>query len=137
MSIEEENKAVVHQFYDHMRRKEFDSLYDIIAPEFISHRTTGDISRDGLIQGCRMSFDAFPDSTFMIEDMVAEGDRVAFRVTVRGTHQGEYMGIAPTGNRIEQTNQAIIRIADGKWVEAWATLDDLRMMQQLGIIPSH
>jgi predicted ester cyclase len=44
--------------------------------------------------------------------------------------------VAPTGNRIEQTNQAIIRIADGKWVEAWATMDDLRMMQQLGIIPS-
>jgi predicted ester cyclase len=92
MSIEEKNKAVVRQFSDHMRRKESDYLYDIIAPEFISHRTTGDISRDVLIQGYRMSFNAFPDSTFTIEDMVAEGDRVAFRVTVRGTHQGEYMG---------------------------------------------
>jgi predicted ester cyclase len=135
MSIEE-NKEVVRVFYEYLRRKEFDSLYDIIAPEFKSHRTTGDISREDLIQGCRRSFDAFPDNTFTIEDMVAEGDRVAYRVTVRGTHRGEYMGITPTGNKIEQTNQAIIRISDGKWIEAWATLDDLRMMQQLGAIPS-
>ena len=135
MSIEE-NKALVHRFYEYLRENNFNAIYNIVAPDFISHRTTGDISREDLIQGCRMSYDAFPDSTFTIEDMVAEGDRVAWRVTLRGTHLGGYMGINPTGNKIEQTNQAIVKIVDGKWVEAWATMDDLSMMKQLGAIPS-
>ena len=66
---------------------------------------------------------------------VAEGDKVAIRVTWRGTHKGEFMGIAPTGNKIEMTNTLIFRIAVGKLAENWATIDELRLMQQLGVIP--
>ena len=82
-----------------------------------------------------MYFAAFPDASATIEDMVAEGDKVAVRVTWRATHKGEFMGITPTGKQIEMTNTLIFRIADGKLVENWATIDELRLMRQLGVIP--
>ncbi len=79
---------------------------------------------------------AFPDSVATIEDILAEGDKVAFRVTYRMTHQAKFMGIEPTGKKVTMTNAAIYRIAAGKVVEGWATIDNLHFMQQLGAIPS-
>ena len=71
-----------------------------------------------------------------VNNMMAEGDKVVCHYTLKGTHQGEFMGIPPMGKRI--TVQAIIvaRFADGKQVEAWSVMDQLGMMQQLGVIPS-
>jgi steroid delta-isomerase-like uncharacterized protein len=77
---------------------------------------------------------AFPDSYFTVEDMVAEGDKVATRKTFHGTHQGEFMGIPPTGQQVSVGLIDIVRIADGKVVEHWSMGDNLGMMQQLGII---
>jgi len=83
-----------------------------------------------------MFYEAFPDAQGIVEQMIAEGDRVAVRVTWRGTHMGKWMDIAPTGNKLNITNTAIFRIAEGKLAEIWATTDTLRFMQQLGAIPS-
>jgi steroid delta-isomerase-like uncharacterized protein len=79
---------------------------------------------------------AFPDLHQTIEEQIAEGDKVAYRWTARGTHQGEFMGIAPTGNRVEMTGISIARLIDGKIEEIWENYDALGMMQQLGIVPS-
>lgn len=62
---------------------------------------------------------AFPDLHQTIEEQIAEGDKVAYRWTARGTHQGEFMGIAPTGNRVEMTGISIARLIDGKLEEIW------------------
>jgi len=67
--------------------------------------------------------------------MVAEGDKVATRWTMTGTHQGELMGIPPTGVRITVTGISMSRFADGKLAEGWNSYDILGMMQQLGVIP--
>jgi predicted ester cyclase len=77
---------------------------------------------------------AFPDSYFTVEDMVAEGDKVATRKSFRGTHQGEFMGIPPTGQRVSIGLIDIVRIADRKVVEHWSMGDNLGLMQQLGVI---
>ena len=69
------------------------------------------------------------------EDMIAEGDRVVSRWTMRSTHKGEWMGIAPTGKQVMITGISIHRIAGGKIVEDWANADELGMMQQLGAVP--
>ena len=79
---------------------------------------------------------AFPDSYFTVEDMVAEGDKVATRKTFHGTHQGEFMGIPPTGQQVSTGLIDVVRIVDGKVVEHWSMGDNLRMMQQLGVIPT-
>lgn len=78
---------------------------------------------------------AFPDLHFTLEDMVAEGDRVAWRFTARGTHQGELMGIPPTGRPATVTGIVISRFANGKWAEDQVSFDALGMLQQLGVIP--
>jgi predicted ester cyclase len=66
---------------------------------------------------------------------MAEGDKVATRKTFHGTHQGEFMGILPTGQQVSMGLIDIVRIADGRVVEHWSMGDNLGMMQQLGIVP--
>ncbi len=105
-------------------------------PEAIIHQTTGDMTYEQYIQYVAGMFSAFPDTKFTIEDMVAEDDKVAARVTWRGTHQGELRGIPPTGKNINVPGVSIYRIADGKFAEVFSFTDTLGMMQQLGVIPT-
>jgi predicted ester cyclase len=78
---------------------------------------------------------AFPDMSPTVEDMIAEGDKVVDPLTWQGTHQGELMGIPPTGNTVTVTEMHIYRISEGKIVERWGQPDLLGMMQQLGAVP--
>ena len=78
---------------------------------------------------------AFPDLRIVVDDMIAEDDKVVTRWTASGTHQGELMGMAPTGKEVTVQGIAIDRIVDGKIVEHWDVFDQLGMMQQLGMIP--
>ena len=79
---------------------------------------------------------AFPGYQLEAEDLVAEGDKVAVRVTVTGTHQGEMAGIPPTGKAVSASGMLIYRIAGDKIVEHWMVFDNLAVMQQLGVIPA-
>jgi predicted ester cyclase len=78
---------------------------------------------------------AFPDLHIAVEDMIAEGDKVVARNVVTGTHQGEYMGLAPTGKRITYDEIFICRLAGGRIAETWGVVDVLSQMRQLGAIP--
>ena len=78
---------------------------------------------------------AFPDLHFEIEELVAEGDVVAGRLTMSGTHEGPLMGTPPTGRSVRQEHMHFVRFEDGKAVEHWGVRDDLVMMQQLGLMP--
>ena len=80
-------------------------------------------------------FAAFPDAQFTLEDLIAEGDKVVGRVTMRATHRGAFMGIAPTGKHVTVTGIAIWRIEEGKMAEMWQNWDALGLLQQLGAIP--
>jgi predicted ester cyclase len=77
----------------------------------------------------------FPDVVSTIEDLIAEGDKVVARWRARATHQGEYMGISPTGNRVEFTGISIYRIEAGKIAESWNVEDKLGLTRQIGVIP--
>jgi steroid delta-isomerase-like uncharacterized protein len=79
---------------------------------------------------------AFPDLRLNIEDMVAEGDKVAVRVTATGTHKGELQGVLPTGKLVTFTTMDFLTIIDGKVTEEWSTTDIMGLMQQLGAIPA-
>jgi steroid delta-isomerase-like uncharacterized protein len=79
---------------------------------------------------------AFPDVQLIQEDLIAEGDQVVERWTIRGTHQGHFQGIPPTGKRVTYTGIDIFRIVDGKLVLVGQSVDRLGMLQQLGIIPA-
>jgi predicted ester cyclase len=135
MSIEE-NKALIRRAYELSTQKDLAALYELYEPGYIEHLRIGDQTLEKVQFGVRAVLAAFPDMTFAVEDMVAEGDKVAYRVTITGTHTGgPFMGVAPTGKKIEMKNTSIKRIANGKLAESWGTLDTISMMRQLGLIP--
>jgi steroid delta-isomerase-like uncharacterized protein len=111
---------------------------EIYAPDFVDHDPAMPEDVRG-VEGARefysMYSSAFPDTQITIEDQVAEGDMVATRWTARGTHQGELMGVPPSGNRVEVAGVTISRIEGGKIVEEWDNYDALGMMQGIGAIP--
>ena len=79
---------------------------------------------------------AIPDLRIVVEDMIAEGDKVAVRYTLEGTHEGELFGVPPTGQRLGIKSISVERVSDGKIIEHWRVTDSLDMMQQLGAIPT-
>ena len=113
---------------------------ELIAPDYVLHNPgvpKGELR--GLEaykeQWVSMFRTAFPDLRIVIEDQVAEGDKMASRYTGSGTHQGELRGFPPTNNRVEVTGTITSRIVEGKIVEEWNNIDSMGMMQQLGIVP--
>ncbi len=78
----------------------------------------------------------FPDGKWILDDAVAEGDKVAVRYTFRGTHQGELLGIPPTGKQVTMTGINIYRIVNGQFAEIWESYDKFGLLQQLGVLPA-
>ena len=116
----EENKALVRRFVDEVQSAgNTDAIDEICSPEFVNHSAPpgAPSNREGVKQLTAMFRQAFPDSYFTIEDMMAERDKVATRKTFHGTHQGEFMGIPPTGQQVSMGLIDIVRIADGRVVE--------------------
>lgn len=136
---EGENKAISRRADEELfNRGNLDVADELFAPDFVYHDPAGaELRGPESVKGyAAMLRAAFPDLHQTIEDQIAEGDKVAYRWTARGTHQGELMGIAPTGNRVTFTGIAVARLAEGKIEEMWENYDALGMMQQLGVVPS-
>lgn len=137
MSIEE-NKENARRAVEEVLNKGDLSLADeLVDANYIGHQSgLPDFKGpEGFRQFMTMMRTAFPDIHLTIEDTVAEGDKVVMRYTGRGTHKGDLMGIAPTGKQITITGMVISRHVGGKQVEAWVAMDQLGMLQQLGVAP--
>lgn len=134
----ERNKAAARRLYDELiGQGRFELIDDLVDADFVDHEVLQGFSpgRDGIRELFTMFREAFSDLQFAVEDMVAEGDRVAARITVRGTHDGPFMGIPPTGNSIAVEAIDFMRFAEGKLVEHWGVTNETSMMQQLGVMP--
>lgn len=137
----EENKALVRRFIEEVQNcHNLERIEEFFDPDFVNHLEDPDLSskfnaakRAKIVFG--QLFTAFPDLHVTIQDQVAEGDKVVTHKLFHGTHQGEFMGIAPTGKQIEFAVIDILRLDNGKVVEHWAIQDRLTLMQQLGILP--
>jgi steroid delta-isomerase-like uncharacterized protein len=135
---EAENKTIAQRFNEDVwGRGDEAALEELLDPDFVDHGALPGQSpdREGHRQTLVVFRNAFPDLQVTTEDIVAEGEKVVSRWTARGTHQGELMGIAPTGKEVTITGIDVLRIAEGKVVERWAEYNDLEMMQQLGVVP--
>jgi len=131
MSLEE-NKAIVRRFIEAYNKRNLDSAFEFIAPDYVDH--THQVGREDAKQLFNMGFKAFPDWHETIEDIIAEGDKVWVRLSYTGTHTGEFMGLAPTGKKITMMAVAIYRIVNGKLVEGRFINDALDMFKQIGAI---
>ena len=133
----EANKTLVRRFWEGVfNQKNLAVIDEVCAADCVLHDPSGPIrGREGLKQFIGMYLGSFPDFHITIEDIIAEGDRVVVRQTTTATHQGELMGIPPTGKRVTLSGIHLTRVADGKMVEEWANDDVLGLLQQLGVIP--
>jgi steroid delta-isomerase-like uncharacterized protein len=134
----EDNRALIRRYYlDEVWNKGNLALVTkLVAADCIVHdpAISGIRGPEGVMHFVTTWRTAFPDLQFTIEDHIAEGNKVATRVTLRGTHSGRFLDIAPTGKKITVTGMTISHVVDGKIVEIWITRDDLGLLQQLGVV---
>lgn len=137
-----EYKTFAHRWFNEVWNKgRAKAIDEMLAPDVVIHGLTdehgNEIHSAAMFKLFFRSFrGAFPDIHITIEDTLTEGDRIAARCSVRGTHKGEGLGFAPTNQPIYFTGVCITRVVDGKIVESWNHFDFLTMYQQLGVIAS-
>jgi steroid delta-isomerase-like uncharacterized protein len=133
----EHNKAVVRRFFEEVLNQQQMAILDqILAPDFRTTFPATPPGREGFKQAVEAIFRGFPDTHSHVEDMIAEGDRVAARGHWTGTHQGEFMGIPPTGKQVTVRYCDIWVVENGKITRNWVEMDMLGMLQQLGVVPT-
>ncbi len=133
------NKTLVRQMVDVVQNQhQLARMAEFFTPDFVNHLDHAPDSPLNSIEKAQQVFTqmfaAFPDLQVTIQHQVAEGDLVMTHKQFSGTHQGTFMGVAPTGKQITFAVIDILRVADGKIIEHWAIQDRLGMMQQLGLI---
>ena len=138
---EEENKALLRRAVEEVfsAQGDVDVADEIFAPDYVGMNPTDPQAvrgPEGVKELANMYRSAFPDVRLIIEEQVAEGDKVVTRWIAYGTHQGEMMGIAPTGNQVRVEGITISHIQEGKIVQEWELFDTLGLMQQLGAAPT-
>jgi predicted ester cyclase len=134
----EENKALIRRFYAEIDAGNLAAMDELVAEDYVNHHPPpfpGLASgREGLKEAFQIFWEATP-GRHVIEDQVAEGDRVVTRLTAYGRHEGELPGgLAPTGKELEMSAVAIHRIADGRIAEHWSSTDELGLLQQLDVV---
>jgi steroid delta-isomerase-like uncharacterized protein len=137
---EEQNKQVVRQYIEAFNRQDTERLGQLVSStnqafEFSGmHSSSMDWNRTQ--QFFAVFWTAFPDLSVKIEEIVAEGDKVAIRVINTGTHKGDFQGIPPTGKKVSFEGRDFITLRGGKIVEQQAGVDMMKLMQQIGAIPA-
>jgi steroid delta-isomerase-like uncharacterized protein len=127
-------RELVDAIYQAINDRNLDTLDDLFGPDFLDHQ-------DGWrgvepLKAQLSSFQAaFSDLRIDVEDVVCDGERFASRTTVTGTHDGELMGLPPTGKQIEVSAVDLVRMQDGRAAERWGGLDMYSLLVQLGVIP--
>ena len=133
MSIEE-NKEIVRRYQEAYNNQDYDALDDLVAADVLTPNMISAVPRglEGAKQVHQKTVTGMPDYHTAIEDLIAEGDKVVARVTITGTHTGDFYGIPATGKRINVSGIYIVRIENGKIVEHWGEENGVTVLRQLG-----
>ena len=135
MSIEE-NKKIVRRYQEIYNSNDLEALGEVVSDNILTPKIMPGIPTgiEGAKAAHRIMLAGFPDYQTIIDDLVAEGDKVAVRITMSGTHTGSFMGIPGTGKHVSFSGMYIARIVDGKIVEHWGEEDGASLLQQLGVL---
>lgn len=137
--MSEANKELVRRFVKGAQEGGDMALVDeCVAADFVDHSAIGGLppNRDGVKLFFTAFRTAFPDVKITIHDQIAEGDKVVTRKTLAGTHRGDFMGIPPTGRPISLQVIDVLRVVGGKITDHWTVVDQMGLLQQLGVIPA-
>jgi predicted ester cyclase len=137
---EEQNAATYRRWFDEgWSQGNVDLADELYSPDYVTHSLGPNFAPtlDGLKLFIRAFREGIPDLQVAVDEVVAESDRVAGRLTTRGTHNGTLLGIPATRRQVDVGVMVIARFDErGKWVEDWASWDQLGMLQQLGVVPA-
>ena len=135
MSVEE-NKKIVRRYQEIYNSNDLGTLDEVVSQDLLTPKIMPGIPTgiEGAKAAHRIMLAGFPDYQTSIDDIFAEGDKVAARITMSGTNSGSFMGIPPTGKHVSFTGIYIARIANGKIVEHWGEEDGVSLLQQLGAL---
>jgi len=127
-----ENKTIVQNYLDRVwSQHDYSAIDEMIRPDYIQHSPNVPPGREGVKAFFKMVEGAFSAVKFEVEDMIAEGDKVAWRWTLRGKHTGPFQGMPPTGKDFSLSGISILRLEEGKFVEVWVEQDLAGLMVQL------
>jgi predicted ester cyclase len=134
----EQNKAIANRIPAEFSKGNIDILNQVVDPKAVDHAVPPGTPAtvESTKQFMTMLTTAFPDLRYQLEDVIAEGDLVVQRVTASGTMKGALMGMPATGKKAAWSEIHIVRMANGKVVEHWANVDQMSMLQQLGLMPA-
>jgi steroid delta-isomerase-like uncharacterized protein len=133
-----DHSATMRRAYDLINAGDLEGFGGLLAEDFVEHEETPGLAptKEGVLEFFRMYRTAFPDLRMDVEDLLASGNKAVARVRARGTHDGEFMGMPPTGKGIEMQLIDIMQFDEAGLVrEHWGVVDMLSMMQQLGVVP--
>ena len=138
---ETRNKATIRRLQDAVQggaESISQTIDEVVQPNVVFHAPvpTGATGAQALKQVWPVLLRAFPDLHVTVEDLIEEGDKVACRNKVTGTHQGEYRGLPPSGKSVTYNEIFICRFTGGKIAEIWGVVDVFSQMKQLGAIPA-
>ena len=136
----ESNTELVRQYLAAFNDRDRETLSELLAEDVVEHGIHDELHGvDELLEKLESHFEPFPDYSGTTETMVTEGDLVAVRYTVGGTHTGKYRDVEPTGHVAEWTGMALYRIEDGEIAEVWLEEDRLELLEQLEVVdpPAH
>ena len=135
MSSTEENKAVARSCFEHASKGNFDAFDTLLTQDYVMHDPEEVRGADGLAEMVQGYRNVLAGMRVSIDHQFAEGDYVATRFTIRGRHEGELMGAAPTGKDVEFSGITISRLRDGKIAEEWELTDTVGLLGQIGALP--
>jgi steroid delta-isomerase-like uncharacterized protein len=135
--MSDDARRLVARFYDGINAGNLDVIDELIADDFLEREEFPGISqdKDGVRQFFTIFRTAFPDMRMEAHEVVVDGDLACVRATFSGTHEGDFMGMPPSGKRFAVTGFDMVRIRDGQVIEHWGVMDAMKMMQQLGAMP--
>jgi predicted ester cyclase len=139
MGTPEENKALIRRFYQEIDSGNIDAMDELVAEDYINHHPPPFPNLAPGRSGLKQAFEMFWRSTpggHEILDQIAEGDKVVTRMRAYGRFEEALAGIPPTKGNVEVTATAVHRIEGNRIVEHWGEVDSLKLMQQLGVLPS-
>lgn len=133
----EENKKLVHRFYEEWNRDNLDGIAALLADEVIDHNPLPgqQPGKKGMVEGLRQFFQAFPGIQITVDRMLADGNKVFVTGRARGTHRGTFAGIPATNKPVDFTFSDIYWLKNGRVAEVWHIEDSMTMMQQIGVMP--
>jgi steroid delta-isomerase-like uncharacterized protein len=135
----EENKEIVRRFWEVWEEGNLGLVDEVVGSDYVNHSpgmSNQPEGPEGIKAVVTMFRAGMPDLRVVIEDIIAEGDKVVMRYRIEGTHEGELFGVPPTGRRVSIESITVERVSGGKIREHWRVTDALDMMQQLGAIPA-